>query len=91
MLNTPDTRNWKWVYWNLCGILGKEEQERTVIPGSTVDNPHGKDETYGTEDADWREVLHGIQSMVLQNGESRSIGQRQRRHIERHAEGIRQP
>ena len=57
----------------LMCIFGKEEHKRTVIPGSTVDNPHGKDESYGTEDADWREILHGIKSMILQNGERRSI------------------
>ncbi len=72
----------------LIGIFREEEHERTVIPSGTVDNPHGGDEAYGTEDSDRREVLDGIQSMVFQDSERRSIRQRQRRHIESHAEGI---
>ena len=72
----------------LIGIFREEEHERTMVPSGTVYYPHGGDEAHGTEDSDRWEVLDGIQPMVFQDSECRSIRQCQRRHIESHAEGI---
>ena len=72
----------------LMGVLAQQEREWTVVPGSTIHNPHREDEAHGSEHTDWRKSLHGVEPVALQYTECRSIWQCQCRHIESHAEGI---
>ena len=56
--------------------------------GHEVDKEHRADESYCTEYADRREVLHCVIAVLLQNLESYRVGKRDCWHVERYAEGI---
>ena len=69
-------------------IITQRKSETTLIHESTVHKPHGSNETYSTQHTDWREVLDGIQAVILQNGKCNCIGQCDGRHIESHTHRI---
>ena len=69
-------------------ILAQGEAKACLVDIGTVDKPHSGNEANGSQHTDGREVLDGVHTVVLQNGESSSIGQCNGRHIEGNTQRI---
>ena len=67
---------------------GSQELVLVILEAHEVDEEHHQDEAYGAEDADGREILHGVHACLRQRIERYRVGQRNSRHEEGHAEGI---
>ena len=53
-----------------------------------VADEHGNDEAHSAEYADWRKGLDGVVAALLERGVCHGVRQRQRRHVERHAQRV---
>ena len=77
------------------GILSEGEREGDAVPRRTlnkpygaVDEPHGHDETDGSNHTDRREILHRVHTVVLQDRECCCVGQSNGWHVEGHTQSI---
>ena len=65
-----------------------EELVVVLLIAHQVDKPHHADETDGAECAYRRKHLHGVESGTLESAVGNGVGEREGRHVERHAAGV---
>lgn len=65
-----------------------EELVVVLLESHQVDKPHHADETDGAESAYRRKHLHGVESGTLESAVGNGVGEREGRHVERHAAGV---
>ena len=70
------------------GIISQCQRESPVFPNSTIHKPHGYDKSHGSQYSDWWEILHRIQTIILQDRKCRCICQCNGRHKESHTQRI---